>query len=371
MKTRLFTNRKLFGKAVLFIACCLMSPAFCFSQDMHFSQFLEAPSQLNPALIGSVNATRAAINYKDQWRSVTTPYQTIGGSYEMRFNTNEWEKIPAKTKIYKLAQKRVAGGISFFKDQAGDGKMGLTEIQFALSNSKPMDDRNTLTMGLQGGLAQRSVNYSRLIFPEQYNGSGYDPAMATGEAFAPSSFYYGDFSGGLSWIYKRNETKIRENDDLKWIIGAAVFHFNSPKQSFLGVRNEKIYARYVLYAQSERGINNTNVSLMPAFVMALQGPTKEILVGLMVKYRLGEDSKYTGYIKGAHVSFGAYYRNQDALIPNMLLEFGKFGVGLSYDLNFSNLTAASNSKGGLELMIKYVTPNPFMYQNSKPKFSSN
>ena len=341
-----------------------------FAQDIHFSQFNEAPLQLNPALTGAVNSTRASLNYKDQWRSISTPYQTIAGSYEMRFNTNEWEKIPNKTKVYKLAQKRLSGGLSFFKDRAGDGNMGLTEILFSVSSAAPMDDQNTLVVGLQGGFAQQSINYAKLIFPEQYNGTGYDPAMANGEFFSSNTFYYADFSGGLAWLYKKEETKINENDLVKYTLGASVFHFNTPQQSFFGDGSQQLASRFMLHGLLEKGIKNTNVSVLPGFMMAFQGPAKEIMAGLMIKYRLGEDSKYTGYLKGANVSFGAYYRNRDAVVPNMLMEFGRCGIGLSYDLNFSNLTTASHSRGGLELMIKYVTPNPFMYQNSKPKFIS-
>lgn len=369
MKTKLSFTRQITSKAGLFLACCIAPAASCFSQDIHFSQFHEAPMQLNPALTGAVNSTRASLNYKDQWRSVTTPYQTIAGSYEMRFNTNEWEKVPTKTEVYKLAQKRLSGGLAFFRDKAGDGKMGLTQIQFSLSSSAPLNDKSTLVAGLQGGFAQRSVNYSALIFPEQYNGTGYDPSLPSGEYASSGVFYYGDFSGGLAWLYKRDESKIQENDDLKTSLGAAVFHFNSPNQSFYGDASEKIFTKYVLHGLVDKGIRRTNVSLMPGFMFALQGPSNELLAGLMVKYKIGEDSKYTGYIRGANVSFGAYYRNRDAVIPQMLLEFGRCGIGLSYDLNLSGLTAASRSRGGFEVMIKYVTPNPFIYQNSKPKFS--
>lgn len=359
-------------KAKLFLASVVfLAGQFCSAQDMHFSQFNEAPMQLNPALTGAINATRASLNYKDQWRSISVPYQTIGGSYEMRFNTNEWEKIPDKTETYKIAQKRISGGLSFFSDRAGDGNMGLTQLQLSVSSSVPLNTKSVLVAGIQSGFAQRSVNYSKLIFPEQYTGTGYDPSVANGEFFSSNVFYYGDFSGGLVWVYKKEESKIQGNDELKCIAGVSVFHINSPKHSFLGNASEKLYSRFMLHAQVEKGIPHTNVCLLPDLIVALQGPTKEIITGFMVKYKLGQDSKYTGYIRGASASFGGYYRNKDAIIPTMLLEFGSYGIGLSYDLNFSSLTPASQSRGGFEIMIKYVTPNPFIYQNTRPSFSGN
>lgn len=62
------------------------------AQDIHFSQYNEVPSLMNPALIGSQYVMRASIIYKDQWGSVTAPYRTYGASYEMKFKASNWEK---------------------------------------------------------------------------------------------------------------------------------------------------------------------------------------------------------------------------------------------------------------------------------------
>jgi len=63
-----------------------------YSQDLHFSQFNETPSLVNPALTGSQYVMRASIIYKDQWGSVTVPYRTYGASYDMKFKASSWEK---------------------------------------------------------------------------------------------------------------------------------------------------------------------------------------------------------------------------------------------------------------------------------------
>jgi type IX secretion system PorP/SprF family membrane protein len=342
----------------------ILSGTACLGQDIHFSQFYEAPTMMNPALTGVYHATRASAHYKDQWRSVTVPYTTVGGSFEMRFNTNEWERISSRTEVYKLARKRVSGGFSFFSDKAGDGNMGLTQLQLSVSSSIPVSARSVLVGGLAGGITQRSINYSKLIFPTQYNGTGYDSNAESGENFSGGNSYYGDFAGGLVWSYKKGETSIRGNDQTKVTLGLSVFHFNKPKYSYLSSGSERLFARFMIHGQFEKGIDNTNVSLVPAFMFALQGPTKELLAGGMVKFKLKEDTKYTGYIKGSNFCLGAYYRNRDAVIAQVMMEFGSYGIGFSYDLNVSKLNTASGGRGGFEVMIKYVTPNPFLYQSS-------
>ena len=74
------------------------------------------------------------------------------------------------------------------------------------------------------------------------------------------------------------------------------------------------------------------------------------------------DSKYTGFKQRSAIGIGAYYRNQDALIVNLLIEKGKYAVGFSYDINASGLARASKSRGGFEITLRMVTPNPFLYQ---------
>ena len=55
------------------------------AQDLHFSQFYEAPLLRNPALAGLFEGdVRAQLVYRNQWGSVTTPYQTgsLNGEYK-------------------------------------------------------------------------------------------------------------------------------------------------------------------------------------------------------------------------------------------------------------------------------------------------
>ena len=95
-----------------------------YAQDLHFSQYNENPSLVNPALTGSAYVLRASVVYKDQWSAVTVPYRTLGASVEMKFKASSWEKIdPFKTRTFKKSFSRLAGGLSFFSDKAGDGKL--------------------------------------------------------------------------------------------------------------------------------------------------------------------------------------------------------------------------------------------------------
>src|ERR1051325_4033280 len=66
--------------AVLFVATGFA----CKAQDLHFSQFFEAPLLRNPSLAGIYTGDiRFQGVYRSQWGSVSVPYQT--GSFDFEY----------------------------------------------------------------------------------------------------------------------------------------------------------------------------------------------------------------------------------------------------------------------------------------------
>jgi hypothetical protein len=56
------------------------------AQDIHWSQFQSSPLNLNPALSGFFDGDyRFVLNHRNQWKSVTTPYNTFSGSIDMQW----------------------------------------------------------------------------------------------------------------------------------------------------------------------------------------------------------------------------------------------------------------------------------------------
>lgn len=333
------------------------------AQDIHFSQYIETPSLVNPALTGSSHIIRASMIYKDQWKAVTVPYKTFGASYEMKFKPKVWEEVdPRMSETYRKTFSKMAGGLAFYSDKAGDGKMGTTRADLSLATAVTVGEKSLIYAGLQAGLVQRSIDVSKLIWPDQYTGSGYDPNMNPGETFGSSRFLYPDFAGGLLFSYGGTEKYLTANDQFKLDIGAAMFHISKPAQKFLAGSGDRLDARYVVHGKSLIGIQNTNLSLVPSYLLQFQGPAKEIIAGMSFRYRMKEDSKYTGYVKGSTVSLGAHYRNKDAVIVSTMVEFAQYAIGMSYDINTSDLHTVSTYRGGFEICLRFVSPSPFLYQ---------
>ena len=115
----------------------------------------------------------------------------------------------------------------------------------------------------------------------------------------------------------------------------------------------------IIHGNSEIGIKNTNILVVPEFLIVFQGKTKEINGGMMLKYILQESSSITSFPKGSSIGFGLNFRHRDALISSVLIEYGNYAIGLSYDANISPLRTVSNMRGGFEISLHFVTPNPF------------
>ena len=126
---------------VIFGISILLFPKI-FAQDIHFSQFNENPSLVNPALTGQSHVLKASVIYRDQWRSVTVPYKTFGASIEMKLKASNWDKQgDHATMKFKKSFSRNALGISFFSDKAGDGNMGTTQANLSYATFIPVSEK--------------------------------------------------------------------------------------------------------------------------------------------------------------------------------------------------------------------------------------
>jgi len=92
----------------------------------------------------------------------------------------------------------------------------------------------------------------------------------------------------------------------------------------------------------------------PNFLVALQGPNREINAGIMLRYMMKESSKYTSFVRGNSFHFGANYRLGDAVIVIAALEFADWKIGLSYDINISKFSTATSTVGAFEITLVYM-----------------
>ena len=323
-------------KKIFLIGISIGFSVLAMSQDFTFSQFYEMPLLRNPALAGISNAdVRVNGAYRSQWGSVTVPFQTQALSMEIRFpigNANDF----------------ITTGMQITNDVAGDSRLSRIQLLPVFTFHKSLnDDYSYLTASVMGGLIQSRFDPSKLTFDDQFQNGSFDPGNSTQQVFTNTSLSYGDLSAGLAF-------STVTGDDIKMYVGVAGYHFLKSKVSFYNTENTLLKRRYVINA----GLNlptgyNDRVYLYGDYI--IQGGNRQFLAGALYKHNLVPDEDEDDELNDLSLSMGATYRWADALIPVVKLDIRKFYIGVSYDVNLSKLSAASQYRGGMEITGGFKT----------------
>ncbi len=343
------------NKIILVFAIILtIANARSFAQDQHFSQFRETPVLINPAQTALNKDIRVIMNYKDQWRSVTSPYKTFAFSTECAINHK------------KNKDNYITMGLQFLNDKAGDSQMKTTKALLSLNGILKITKTQKLALGIIGGIAQNSINYNGLKWGSQYDGTNYNSAITTTEPIGVNSFIYSDIGAGVVWNYGKEQKYINAKDGIRATVGFSAFHFGLPKYSYYKKTGETLNTKFIAHANMEINLTSKNLILIPELLYAQQGSLFEVNTGIMFKYLLQESSKYTDIKNASAYALGIHYRVRDAIIATALYEYSNYAIGISYDVNISKLRSVSNFKGGFEITLRFVTPSQF--RKTKARF---
>lgn len=314
-------------KLIRILLLTILSTAQILAQDIHWSQFTANPLFLNPANTGHFNGDiRLNGNWKDQWRSVSKPYQTLSASAD----------------FCALKNRNFGYGGLLFHDVSGDGQFRTIELQgnVAYTIKLKSDSSQLFRPGLNLGVNHRQINWDQLTFDNQFNGMSFDPSLPSNESYATDSKTNLSFGVGLLYEYIKNSRK-------KVTAGMSLFNINRPNQGFYTT----VVPRDVRFNVFGNAIYklNPDYDLVPSLQLSIQGKYRELVMGGLVKNtlknRLGEYLAVYG---------GLFYRNKDAAIVRIAMDYNQWKFGVSYDVNFSKLVPASHVRGGLELSIQYI-----------------
>lgn len=325
----------------LFIAVSILTSGYVLGQDIHLSQFFNTPLLRNPALAGVFNGDiRFQAVYRNQWQSISFPYQTNALSGEYKFNVGGGDDF-------------MTIGASAFYDEAGIMKLKTLQVMPALNFHKSLSgEKNSyLSAGFMAGFVNRQFDGKNLTFDNQYTGGRFDPSTPSGEQFTGLSRSFFDAAVGLSY-----------NSDLgnagSYYLGASLWHFHKPSYSFLSDPIQ-LDPKWQINA-GVRTWMNERVQLTFEGNYLMQGPYSETIAGALVQYYFDENINTSEPISELSVAGGMYVRLNDAIIPYAQISYNHFDVGISYDVNISPLKAATQGRGGFELSLTYrgFTKNP-------------
>ena len=205
------------NKLIIFL-WLFLSAFYSGAQDVHFSQFFEAPLWRNPSLAGIFTGdVRVQTVYRDQWNNVTNAYRTGSVNAEVKLpvgNNNDFVTV----------------GLQALQDRAGTIALTTTHILPALNYHKSLSsERNSyLSLGFMGGWVQRRFDLSKVTTNTTYNGGG------VGENLAGTQYSYIDGSVGMSY-----NSNLSSNENNNYFIGAAYHHFTRPKTPSSGMPESK------------------------------------------------------------------------------------------------------------------------------------
>jgi type IX secretion system PorP/SprF family membrane protein len=278
---------------LLFIGVSFGSSA----QDPQFTQFYANPIYLNPAFAGSKICPRFAMNYRNEWPSLTGNYVTYSMSYDQYF-------------------KNISGGIGVIAthDQQGQGTIFTSSLGLVYSYHLKVNRKFSMMFGAKAAMTNKFLDWDKLTF-----GDMIDPRRGfiyqTGDVQRGGSRYFFDASAGF----------VGYNEH--FFFGAAAHHLNRPDESMI-IGSSRLPMRLTGHMGASIPLGsksqyNNITTIMPNIIYQYQNGFQELMLGTYVKY-------------GAFTA-GAWYRNKDAFILSLGVDTGKFKIGYSYDVTVSKL----------------------------------
>ena len=314
------------------------------AQDIHFSQFLNSPLNLNPGQAGVFGGDlRFAANYRNQWRSVPVPYLTFAGGLENKiyFSKGRYDKY-------------LTGGLLINYDRQGSLRLTSTQIGIPVSLTLPLGQNKGrfLTLGVTPTFGQRAFSTTSLTTDEQWFNRMWNPGAPIGEnqLFQNASLKYFDLSAGANL---RLQSRSKRN---RLDLGAAMHHLNRPDHDFwassLGsdAGNIKLYNKLTLHGAALIQVTE-GMDLLAQGLFQQQGGYRELVYGFAGRIHLNRNP----YNELA-LQVGVDYRQRysDAFIPSLQVLWRTWTLGLSYDMNaWTDAKLITDRRAGPEVSVIY------------------
>ena len=314
-----------------FIKTCFLLSMICANLqagaqvDPHFSQYYVYPSWLNPALTGAFDGSyRVAAIYRSQWGNIISPFSTPGVAAD--FNTGKGMNFGGSI----LNQKAGDGGYNYM---TGYLSAAFTGVRFGT------DGYQHLLFGMQAGFINRRFDRNKLTFGDQWNPIlGYNPSNQSRDL--PTKPTATSFDAGAGFMYYDG----RPNRKSNFYGGFSASHLTRPTDLFSATGNEKLPIRYTLHAGIRIDAGN-GFSITPNALYLRQGNAQEKMIGAYAQFNAATS---------LDLLVGANYRFDDAFSPYFGFNYKNFTLGVSYDVNTSDLGKITNGANSFEISLTLI-----------------
>ena len=316
------------GLVLLMVAttCCLYRAQ---GQSMHFTQYYNAPQLLNPANTALTPDLdyRLGANYRNQWAALPVPFNTVSAFGDVKIGANRGE-----------GDKWLGLGGAIYSDKAGSGSLSLFQAQLSLAYHLHVSKTSMLSVGLAGSYSQRSVDYDKLTFDNQWDGISFNTYMPTGEKVGVLKTTFMSVAAGVNYAYMPNEAAYVK-------VGIGVANINQPVESFYGGKNQvgmrPIANVDMLFRTSD------NIIINPSAYYTTQKGAAEIVAGSSMRINMTGPNER----RASQLILGGYFRVGDAVIGTLGYQYGNVQFTGSYDFTVSGLAPYNAAYGALEFSI--------------------
>ncbi|MFN3402646.1 MAG: type IX secretion system membrane protein PorP/SprF [Cytophagaceae bacterium] len=302
------------------------------AQDIQFSQFYNVPLYLNPAFAGSAHGTRVGFNQRLQWPKVDGKY------------ISSYLGIDSYFPEYKSGV-----GVYFLQDFQGSNNISSSQASLVYSYQIHLSEQLIFRPALEVGLISRSVNYSQLKFPQEFNDTtGYRKNSSLDMA-NPRKTFTDIGSGGM--LYTKSV----------WF-GFSFHHLNQPNQSMFNTKSKlPIKGAFVagykidLTEKSKYSEEEKEFSITPTVHYKFQGQNDQVDFGLYVTYNY---FVVGGWYRGIPTKrYERRFHNNESAIILLGFSANGFKFGYTYDFVTSKL-AVARTGGAHEINLTYVFQPP-------------
>ena len=317
-----------------FLLAIAFSATALFGQDPEFTQFYSAPLNLNPALAGTSQCSRATLNYRNQWNAIGQGFNAGYVSYMASYDHF------AKGIKSGLGMSIMVDNQGAMADPTGtsDGLAPLITMNYITGTyayRMYFDNEMTMQIGMQAAYVSPGIDINRLIFEDQLDAlQGYVNSTTSEQLNAdPTS------------VINFNAGAVLYNDNFYGGIAVKNLTEPNPRLSFVENSAEFILKRRItVHGGAIIPLNkryNQETYLAPEFIFTTQGPAKQLNMGVYWDNRTifaGMWARYT-------------FSNFDAFVPYVGLKQEAFQVSYSFDFTVSKLQTAQSLVGTHEIAI--------------------
>ena len=315
-----------------------------YPQDFSLAHFQEYPLLVNPAYTGFfMGDLRAGVVYKNRWKSVNAPFNSYVAFADGTLN----KKMLGDGDF-------VTGGLHLIGHTAGDAGFGYVGAMLSSAYYKALSpgENHYLVLGASFGVGNRRLNEELLTFGNQFNGVRYDASIPHNEVVIRNNSNYADMGTGLLWFFSPSE-------DFRIHTGASYLHFNRTNLTYLG-GSDQLDPKFTLIGEIRMQFTDL-IRLVPSMLYISQGEFTETIIGAGLRHEFPQIVRVHPIVRPDNpetaLTFGSWYRLDDAIILGLKVEYSYAIFSFSYDINISSLNEASHLKEGFEISAAYLFGN--------------